>query len=813
MNTWRLRCLGVLLALAQTTGERCEGAPVYDLTAFGGSGYMYAITPQGMNDSGQIVGWHTWFGFWYVDRAWRWSGQELEGLRAIRGDLFFNDAFAYGINNSGAVVGASEAGYGGSYARHATLWTPAGQPNDLGVLPGDRYSSASSINDAGQIVGSSWGTQTRAFLYDGALVDLNSWVPPNAGYSLRNGVAINNVGQIVANGVDLLGHERAFILDNTGIQDLGTLGGTSARAYGISDSGYVVGVATNGEGGWEPFIWWRQVGMRRLGTLAGSSATPYGVNNAGVVVGVNQDKRGVVWVDGLAYDLNSLIPANSGYISQAVAINNRGQIAASADARAYLLTPLAGPTTIASGFASHNPGAGFNPTGPPGSTYAPSGRLYYWDRDKMIWWPVRAPEDVDPAHPTVVLAHGWHGSMWDPTVETWARKLVELGGPECNILAWDWKDEANPSGEPTVYDDLPSLEAAQAAITNGRNQGLVLGSELMALGIEPGNLQLLGHSAGTAVMGGAASAIAAKGQKVRRLTLLDGPDVNLLFTSANALQYVDDESAQEVEVYYSDVILKFGFGAPLYDTGSPNVFNGRLYPNSAFMHSYVNDWFVRVPEAGANWALCADPPSDWSIWVGNFDEEHAETGDFQQSPVSWRGARVKSVLMREGFEAGSTWFGKNAEVLQMGVGQWVVGLFEKSDAYLFQEMTIPPNADYMTFDLAVENAGDGDYLTVSFGDQLLWYEDLAFLSEGDFQTLGALFVGDLAGETDTLLFALNSVGEANASVLLDNIEFGVTVIPEPSAMVLLGAAAMFAGLCASRKRRRRCSCNTARSPR
>src|SRR5271166_5315718 len=55
---------------------------------------------------------------------------------------------ASGINNCGQVVGVSEVG--GSY--YATEWS-GGKIINLGGLPGSTYSSASGIINAGQVVG------------------------------------------------------------------------------------------------------------------------------------------------------------------------------------------------------------------------------------------------------------------------------------------------------------------------------------------------------------------------------------------------------------------------------------------------------------------------------------------------------------------------------------------------------------------------------------------------------------------------------------------------------------------------------------
>jgi hypothetical protein len=147
----------------------------------------------------------------------------------------------------------------------------------------------------------------------------------------------------------------------------------------------------------------------------------------------------------------------------------------------------------------------------------------------------------------------------------------------------------------------------------------------------------------------------------------------------------------------------------------------------------------------------------------------------------------------ETFEAGTEWLGHHALVLPNPLGSttgYVARLFTASDGYLFRETTIPPNATYMTFDWAVENAGNGEYFTVSFNDDVLYYENLDAMGQLQFNTIPPIFVGDHAGETGTLLFSLHSVSDANASVLLDNVTF--SAVPEPSTLALLGVVVIAA---------------------
>ena len=119
---------------------------------------------------------------------------------------------------------------------------------DLGTLPGgDSFdsSTASGINDRGQIVGQSDtpSFELHAFLWeDGKMSDLGTL--PSGGFSEAE--AINNLGQVVGQGdvASGAGH-HAFLWEKGKMTDLGTLPGSSlSNALDINDRGQVVGSST-----------------------------------------------------------------------------------------------------------------------------------------------------------------------------------------------------------------------------------------------------------------------------------------------------------------------------------------------------------------------------------------------------------------------------------------------------------------------------------------------------------------------------------------------------------------------------------------
>jgi probable HAF family extracellular repeat protein len=104
-----------------------------------------------------------------------------------------SSSVAYSINDHGQIVGSAGA------AGHAFLYSD-GKMRDLGTL-GGQSSTATCINNRGEVVGSSEtaaGGQV-AFLYRGGqMLDLNTLITPNSAPPLASATSTNDAGQIVA---------------------------------------------------------------------------------------------------------------------------------------------------------------------------------------------------------------------------------------------------------------------------------------------------------------------------------------------------------------------------------------------------------------------------------------------------------------------------------------------------------------------------------------------------------------------------------------------------------------------------------------
>lgn len=209
------------------------------------------------------------------------------------------------------------------------IWGPKeGEIKQLLSLPGDSTSSATAINEKGQVVGIS-GRCDRA------------------------------VGRFSA--------RHMVLWENDTVTDLGDLGGVAWNTpMSINQQGDIVGFA-NYPGGTTPgsfhahaYLWTRDSGIRDLGALPGHvHSQALGINANRQVVGTSCSAgfavcRAFLWENGVMTDLNDLAPDYSGDLLFANDINDSGQIAGGAfdpstgENPAFLAVPVSADEATAS---------------------------------------------------------------------------------------------------------------------------------------------------------------------------------------------------------------------------------------------------------------------------------------------------------------------------------------------------------------------------------------------------------------------------------------------------------------------------------
>ncbi len=320
--------------------DRCSPGVIIDLGTLGG----YNSHAWGINNSGIVIGDAYTFMF-FNDHAFTYNANgtstgPLTDMGTLNGGVGFSQAL--GINDAGQIVGGATNTSGNT---HAFLFSPANPTlnisstmTDLGTLGGSS-SMATAIDSLALVAGYSTtsGGQNHAFLYNGlGMTDLGTLGGPT---SWAN--AVNDSGIVVGASLTSLYQQHAFVSNRGVITDLGTLGGFVSEAFAINNAGQVVGEAMTASYQVHAFLFTpgrsditppTSSTMTDLGTFGGWGSYAYGINNLGQVVGTSQTSAGAwhafLYSGGVMTDLNSKLPANSGWIalSQANSINNNGQI-------------------------------------------------------------------------------------------------------------------------------------------------------------------------------------------------------------------------------------------------------------------------------------------------------------------------------------------------------------------------------------------------------------------------------------------------------------------------------------------------------
>lgn len=242
-----------------------------------------------------------------IEQGFVWNDGALQSVGALYNPATFNRRFgtsaAHAVNDAGQVVGFSIVQR--QNLQSAFLWqdgvmTDLGRANDTAA-----NSRAFDINDAGLVVGDirvAGTTEAQACAWREGVLEL---LPHADGYAQSSALAVNAAGQVAGwsgNGAQTV----AVLWSGASAQALGVLSGDeSSQALAVDELGQVVGWSGNAE-----------------------------------------QRRAFLWQGGVMIDLNTLLPAGSGWtLTEAAALNEQGVIVGSGvkdgQTRAFALRPRA----------------------------------------------------------------------------------------------------------------------------------------------------------------------------------------------------------------------------------------------------------------------------------------------------------------------------------------------------------------------------------------------------------------------------------------------------------------------------------------
>ncbi|HEX4708351.1 MAG TPA: hypothetical protein VH229_11555 [Candidatus Udaeobacter sp.] len=310
----------------------------------------------------------------------------IVGLPNLAGRSF---AVSNSANDNGVAVGTAATTAFGS-GRLPVIWQSGGV-SQLPLPAGETLGDANSVNASTVAVGSvDAGISQRGVIYGGGSASIITQTTATGCFFLT-AFGINDSGRIVGQGIDPNNAARnvgiAYDIGQSMAFEVGALPGLNgALAFGVSNTGYVVGSSMLNQGSGLPFIWSDQNGMVAIPLATGTSqGSARGVNSKGWVVGNDSSAFSIPFLyDGTTtYRLADLIPPNSGWdlstntSSSADGISEDGVIVGTGvhngETHAYAMvpvTPTPTPTPTATATATATPTS--TPPATPTSTPSPT---------------------------------------------------------------------------------------------------------------------------------------------------------------------------------------------------------------------------------------------------------------------------------------------------------------------------------------------------------------------------------------------------------------------------------------------------------
>lgn len=438
--------------------------------------------------------------------------------------------------------------------------------------------------------------------------------------------------------------------------------------------------------------------------------------------------------------------------------------------------------------------------------------------------------NIDRNLPTIVLTHGLQpqgdteseeiADLWTgidiKQAATLIRNDLGVDADQVNIVQYIWRDAFQPFGCVFGFIGLPNSNAYKTAQSNVKDAAARLAQELfLALGdLYDKPIHFIGHSLGTAVNAYAASALLNELPRVEQaqFTALDRPD--RIFPEICGISITEARLFGFDENFFGTVLRDARVGRDLridnyYSLGGagvgdvanghfvynhaqledPNDVGGRYFEEeSAFLidnnHSGVHQWYRWTIDPNAavftvenlfnqdncnngSWTKpitfdqSLNPCQQGWHWALNRNPNSPAFADFPKFNADpLKKSSESPLVLTESREFGCT-FGVVAGVTR-------IICTEASSPFIIATVDIPDDAEFVSFEYAFTNIGDGDYAAVLLDDIPIWVlSGESVMEEGEFFDSGPIPIGDLTG-LRRLTVALYGVGEPNAEFEVRN---------------------------------------------